>query len=488
VVFNHTNAVGQAPRSVLDRVVPGYYHRLDDAGNVTTSTCCPNTATEHAMMERLMLDAVALWARAYKVDGFRFDLMGHHMVSNMAHVRATLDALTPDRDGVHGAAVLLYGEGWDFGEVADNARGVNATQTNLAGSGIGTFNDRLRDAVRGGGPFDGGETLVRAQGFATGLGTMPNALTDGLDETAQAAASRANADLVRVGLAGNLAAFTFEGADGRLVRGEEVAYNGGPGGYGRVPQDHVVYVSKHDNQTLWDIAQYKLPDDLPTEARVRAHLVALSTVLYAQGVPFLHAGSDLLRSKSFDRNSYDAGDWFNAIDWTGDTTGFGRGVPLAADNRDSWSLMRPRLENPLLQPTPADVAFAAEATRDMLRLRRASPLFRLRTAEDIAARLTFHHTGPEATPGVIVFELRDDLSSVADLDPAVDRLLVVINASPDRVNLSVPGADRPWLVHPLLAEGADAPTLHGAAVYAANGRASVPALTSVVFVAPAPPR
>jgi 1,4-alpha-glucan branching enzyme len=75
------------------------------------------------MMERLMLDAVALWARAYKVDGFRFDLMGHHMVRNMENVRAVLDALTPEADGVHGAAVLLYGEGWDFGEVADGARG-----------------------------------------------------------------------------------------------------------------------------------------------------------------------------------------------------------------------------------------------------------------------------------------------------------------------------------------------------------------------------
>ncbi len=488
VVFNHTNAAGQASRSVLDRVVPGYYHRLDEAGNVTTSTCCPNTATEHAMMERLMLDAVALWARAYKVDGFRFDLMGHHMASNMANVRATLDALTPERDGVHGDALLLYGEGWDFGEVAANARGVNATQTNLAGSGIGTFNDRLRDAVRGGGPFDGGAALVRTQGFATGLGTMPNAVTARLDPIAQAAAARSNADLVRVGLAGNLAAVTFQGADGELVRGAEVLYNGGPGGYGRVPQDHVVYVSKHDNQTLWDIAQYKLPEDLPTEARVRAQLVALSTVLYAQGVPFLHAGSDLLRSKSFDRNSYDAGDWFNAIDWTGRTTGFGRGLPLAADNRDSWNLMRDRLENPLLQPSPADVAFTAAAVRDMLRLRQASPLFRLRTADDIAVRLGFHHTGPGATPGVIVLELRDDLPDLADLDPGTDRLLVVINASADRVNLDVPMAARPWVLHPLLAEGADAATLRGAAVYAASGRATVPALTTVVFWAPSAPR
>ena len=68
---------------MLDRVVPGYYHRLNDNGKVETSTCCANTATEHAMMEKLMVDSVVTWAKQYKVDGFRFDLMGHHMVSNM---------------------------------------------------------------------------------------------------------------------------------------------------------------------------------------------------------------------------------------------------------------------------------------------------------------------------------------------------------------------------------------------------------------------
>jgi pullulanase len=489
VVFNHTNAAGQSPRSVLDRVVPGYYHRLDEGGRVHTSSCCPNTATEHAMMERLMLDAVALWARAYKVDGFRFDLMGHHMVRNMENVRATLGALTPAADGVHGDAVLLYGEGWDFGEVAAGARGVNATQLNLAGSGIGTFNDRLRDAVRGGGPFDAGADLVRMQGFATGLGTMPNALTASLDPAAQADAARRAADLVRVGLAGNLAAVTFEGADGAAVRGDEVPYHGQPGGYGGVPQDHVVYVSKHDNQTLWEIAQYKLPDALPTDHRVRAHLVALSTVLYAQGVPFLHAGSDLLRSKSLDRNSYDAGDWFNAIDWSGATTNFGRGLPLAADNRDSWSVMRDRLVNPLLAPGPADVAFASAAVQDMLRVRRDTPLFRLRSADDVLARVSFHLTGPHAPPGVIVMELRDDLADRDDLDPAVDRVLVVINASPQRVNFDVPGGtERAWTVHPALARGADADALRSAVVYLGSGRATVPPLTTVVFVAPAAAR
>jgi pullulanase len=94
VVYNHTHASGQDALSVLDRIVPGYYHRLNDAGAVETSTCCANTATEHEMMGKLMIDSVVTWAKEYKVDGFRFDLMGHHSKQNMLDLRAALDELT----------------------------------------------------------------------------------------------------------------------------------------------------------------------------------------------------------------------------------------------------------------------------------------------------------------------------------------------------------------------------------------------------------
>jgi 1,4-alpha-glucan branching enzyme len=103
---------------------------------VETSNCCANTASEHHMMERLMVDSLVTWATRYRIDAFRFDLMGHHMTRNMEKVRAALDALTPERDGVDGRSIYLYGEGWNFGEVADGARGTNATQHTLAGTGI----------------------------------------------------------------------------------------------------------------------------------------------------------------------------------------------------------------------------------------------------------------------------------------------------------------------------------------------------------------
>ncbi len=151
-VFNHTASSGQDNKSVLDRIVPGYYHRLSETGAVETSTCCANVATEHLMAQRLMVDACVHWARYYRVDGFRFDLMGHHSRANLIAVREALDALTLEADGVDGRAITLYGEGWNFGEVADNARFVQATQGQLGGTGIATFSDRLRDAVRGGPP------------------------------------------------------------------------------------------------------------------------------------------------------------------------------------------------------------------------------------------------------------------------------------------------------------------------------------------------
>ena len=105
-VYNHTPAAGQAPTSVLDKVVPGYYQRLNKTGGVETSTCCSNIATEHAMAEKIMVDSTVSWARNYRVDGFRFDLMGHHSKANMLKVRAALDKLTLAKDGVDGKKCL----------------------------------------------------------------------------------------------------------------------------------------------------------------------------------------------------------------------------------------------------------------------------------------------------------------------------------------------------------------------------------------------
>jgi pullulanase-type alpha-1,6-glucosidase len=223
VVYNHTSSSGQAATAVLDRIVPGYYHRLNNIGHVETSTCCQNTATEHNMMRKLMVDSVVTWAVAYKIDAFRFDLMGHHMVADMQAVREALDALTLEADGVDGKRIYLYGEGWNFGEVADNARGVNATQANMAGTGVGTFNDRLRDAVRGGTPFAG----QTEQGFINGLYYDANDFDQGTEE-AQLERLLQFSDLIRVGLAGNLRNYWLMPQNGRRTTASGIDYNDSP--------------------------------------------------------------------------------------------------------------------------------------------------------------------------------------------------------------------------------------------------------------------
>ena len=210
-----------------------------------------------------------MWARDYKVDGFRFDLMGHHSKANLLAVREALDELTLKKDGIDGKAVYLYGEGWNFGEVANNALFEQATQGQLGGTGIGTFNDRLRDGVHGGSPVDGSSTFE--QGFGTGLGTDPNGSpVDPADRTLGQ-----QTDLVKLGLAGNLSDFAFEASDGTVKTGAEVDYNGSPAGYADQPDEVINYVDAHDNETLYDLSVFKLPVDTSMADRVRMNTLSL---------------------------------------------------------------------------------------------------------------------------------------------------------------------------------------------------------------------
>ncbi len=478
VVYNHTNSSGQADTSVLDRIVPGYYHRLDADGEVETSTCCANTATEYAMMEKLMVDSVVTWARDYKVDGFRFDLMGHHSLANMQAVRDALDALTIADDGVDGSAIYLYGEGWNFGEVADDARFVQATQLNLGGSGIGSFSDRLRDAVRGGGPFDGGDDLARRQGFINGLFYDYNTYNSGA--AGELDTLLLNQDQIRVGLAGNLADYEFIDRNGNLVTGEQVDYNGQPAGYTDDPQENIIYVSAHDNQTLFDISQYKHPRGVSTADRARAQNVGVDVTLLAQGVPFLHAGVDLLRSKSMDRDSYNSGDWFNKLDFTYQDNNWGVGLPVAGKNQDNWYLMQPLLADPALVPSPANIAATATHTREMLAIRDSSDLFRLTTAEEVESRVGFHNTGPNQVPGLIVMSISDTVGD--DLDDRADAVWSLINANDEAQAFTVGDlAGAEVVLHRIQANSAD-PIVRTATFDDATGTFTVPGRTTAVFV------
>ncbi|MFJ3902157.1 pullulanase-type alpha-1,6-glucosidase [Streptomyces sp. NPDC090025] len=471
VVYNHTVAAGQSDRSVLDRIVPGYYQRLQADGSVATSTCCANTAPENAMMGRLVVDSVVTWAKQYKVDGFRFDLMGHHPKANILAVRKALDALTVARDGVDGKAIVLYGEGWNFGEIADDARFVQATQKNMAGTGIATFSDRARDAVRGGGPFD---EDPRVQGFASGLFTDPNGSPANGTPDQQKARLLHYQDLIKVGLTGNLAGYRFTDTSGRTVTGADVDYNGSPAGYAAAPGDALAYADAHDNETLYDALAFKLPPSTSPADRARAQVVALATATLSQGPALSQAGSDLLRSKSLDRNSYDSGDWFNAIHWDcakadGAGNGFGRGLPPAADNRTKWPYATPLLANPALRAGCAETDATSAAYRDLQRIRTTEPAFSLATARQVQDTLSFPLSGPDETPGVLTMRLGD--------------LVVVLNATPHTQAQTVPAlAGHGYRLHPVQATGAD-PVVKSASYATGPGTFTVPARTVAVFTA-----
>jgi len=450
VVYNHTVASGQDPRSVLDRIVPGYYHRLSATGTVETSTCCSNTAAEHAMMQKLIVDSVLLWARQYKVGGFRFDLMGHHPRSTMVAVRAALDGLSMATDGVDGRSLYVYGEGWNFGEVAGNARFVQATQSEMAGTGIGTFNDRLRDAVRGGGPFD---EDPRVQGFGTGLFTDPNGTIAAGPPVMQRDTLLAAQDGIKVGLAGNLRDFVLVDRFGNPVPGSQVWQGGSPTGYTAQPAEVMSYVDAHDNETLFDVLTIKLPASTTMADRVRMNTLCLATVALGQGPMLWHAGTDLLRSKSLDRNSFNSGDWFNRVDWTGAASAFGSGLPPAADNRLRWPFYRPLLSDPQLVPGPADIAAARAGALDLLRLRFSSPLFRLGSAALINRRVSFPVGGPDQAAGVILMVLSDVVPG-ADLDPDRTRIVVIFNASPWWQTVPAEAAGE-LVLHPVQVAGLD---------------------------------
>ncbi len=478
VVYNHTNASGQNPRSVFDRIVPGYYHRLDARGFVATSTCCQNTATEHNMMRRFMVDSTVYWARVFHIDAFRFDLMGHHMRDDMLAVQGALNSLTPETDGVDGSSIYIYGEGWNFGEVADNARGINATQINMAGTGIGTFNDRLRDAVRGGSPFGDRDF----QGFVSDLCLNPNGLTGGTPEE-QCARLGLFGDQIMVGLAGNLLNFPLINADGEAVFGADISYNGAPVGYTLDPQENIIYIEKHDNETFWDILVYKQLD-IPAHEMRRMHNLGVSIVGFSQGVPFFQAGQDMLRSKSLDRNSYNSGDWFNRLDFTYQFNNFGVGLPPAADNADRWDEMGPMLADPDNVPSPEVIMDSVTHFQEVLQIRRSSPLFRLRTGEDVIARLQFHNTGTSQIPGVIVMSISDRVEGLPDIDPNYDMIVVVFNARGNAIRFQSDAfAGLPFELHPVQQNSFDV-TVQFSLFDMDDGAFTVLGRTAAVFVLP----
>jgi pullulanase-type alpha-1,6-glucosidase len=379
--------------------------------------------------------------------------MGHQPRSEMLRMKAALAK-------EHGREIHFIGEGWNFGEVANGARFVQASQLSLTGDGIGTFSDRARDALRGG-SFGSVAELMQSRGWSNGL-------LEGGDRAAQLRA----ADFIRLGLAGNLRDFKFVTAAGKEQRGADIDYGGQPAGYAAQPGEAVAYVENHDNHTLFDANVLKLPLETSMADRIRAQTVASAAVLFSQGVVYVHAGQEMLRSKSLDRNSYDSGDWFNRYDPGLRDNGFAAGLPPKTDNGRDWDDLRPLLRG-VKRPTPAEIRQARDTFLDLLAIRQASPLFRLASTAEVQRRLRFHNLGAEQDPALIVAEL--DGSGLG-----TPSLLVVLNGAAAARTLKLDLGDG-WKLHPRLARNGAGDARLRREAHLGDGALKVPARSAVVF-------
>jgi len=469
VVYNHTSQSQQGPLSVLDRIVPTYYYRLGNDGHILNDSCCADTAQENAMMGKLMIDSVSLWARQYKVDSFRFDIMGFTPLDLLKRLQASVNQAA-------GRDIYLYGEAWNFGSVANDARFVQARQANMAGTGIGSFNDRMRDTVRGGGCCDSGQSLISQQGFINGAYLDPNALSTQTRDDALRLA-----DLARVALSGTLRDYRFTDRFGAVRTNAQIDYFGQQAGFAANPAETINYVEAHDNQTLFDIDAYKLPQATPLADRVRVQTLGAAVNLLAQGIPFFHAGQEILRSKSLDRDSYNAGDWFNKLDYSYASNNFGVGLPLAGSNQDNWSLMAPILTNPLIKPDTRAIVAAKNAFEDFLAIRADSTLFRLRTAQDVIDRLKFYNVGPDQVPGLVAMSI-DGTRPARYPGARYKAVVVVFNVDKVAKSLAIPELKgRKLQLHRIQQSGSD-DVVKGASFDRDSGTFAIPARTAAVFV------
>ena len=268
VVYNHT---GATESSNFNQLVPGYYYRQNEEGGFSNASACGNeTASDRAMMRKFMIESVKYWAEEYHLDGFRFDLMGIHDVETMNEITAALDEIDP--------TIFVYGEGWTAGNspLADEAKAIKVNTTKL--DRVAAFSDDIRDGIKG------HVFTHEAKAFVSGL--------PGLEES------------IKFGVVAS--------TQHPQVQYDSVNYSKAP--WANSPLQTITYVSCHDNHTLWDRLAISCPEE-SEEERVKMHKLAGAIVLTAQGVSFLHAGVEMLRTKGGEENSFESSDEVNRIDW-----------------------------------------------------------------------------------------------------------------------------------------------------------------------------
>lgn len=321
VVYNHTMLT---ENSYFNQLVPGYYYRQTKDGKFSNATACGNeTASERFMMRKFILESVLYWVKEYHVDGFRFDLMGVHDIETMNLISKELHKIKPD--------ILLYGEGWTAGAspLADSLRALKKYAYKL--DRIAVFSDDLRDGIKGS-VFEHED-----RGFASGKPGMEESIKFGI----VAACKHPQVDYSKV--------------------------NYSKESYAAQPWNTVSYCECHDNHVLFDKLAISAKDASEAE-RKEMYKLALSIVLTSQGISFLHAGTEFMRSKKGVENSFESPDSINAIDWS-----------LKSKNKEMFDYVSA-----------------------LVKMRKEHPAFRMMDAKKIASLIRFSE---KSQPGVIIYQV-----------------------------------------------------------------------------------
>jgi pullulanase len=349
VVYNHT---GATEASVFNRCVPGYYYRQKPDGSFSNASACGNeTASEREMMRQYIIQSVLYWVQEYHIDGFRFDLMGIHDIETMNQVSEALRRVDP--------SIFVYGEGWTAGDsplpVEKRALKAHVPQLNH----IAAFSDDFRDALKGS-VFD-----HKDRGFATGK--------PGMEES------------IKFGIVASL--------PHPQVDYSKVNYSKAP--WAKQPEQTITYAECHDNHTLWDRLVNSMPAADEAE-RIKMHQLTTTMVLTSQGVPFLHAGMELLRTKNGEENSFDKPDEVNRMDW---------------DRKSRYTS-------------------TFDLYKSLIRLRKNHPAFRMSTTEQITKHLRFL---PVEGSNLVAYQLSDHANG-----DSWKNILVIFNGSDSERSVALP--------------------------------------------------
>ena len=355
VVYNHTSDINNAN---FTQFAPGYFYRHNLDGSYSNGTGCGNeTASEQAMMRKFIVESVAFWAKEYHLDGFRFDLMGVHDLKTMNAVSDTLHQIDP--------TIFVYGEGWAAGAspLPEDQRAVKKNVLQL--TKVAAFSDDIRDGLRG--DFSD----VKAKGFVSGA----------------------------VGLAESVKFGIMASTQHPQINYQLINHSKSP--WANEPYQAINYASCHDDNTLFDRLKIENPEASEADL-IKMDKLSDAVVLTSQGVPFLHAGSEMLRTKQGIANSYNSPDSINELDWS--------------------------------RKTKYKAVF--NYYKGLIALRKNHPAFRMPSAAMIRQHLKFIEN---SDPGLIEYQL----SNHANGDQWKD-ILVLFNGNKEEVNLNLPAGN--WVL------------------------------------------